>query len=191
MTPDLQPKIDAYLASLRRALAGLPAEEVSEILLEIRGHILEKAEAAGQLTPERLRDILRALGSPEEIAPLYHAEALVSRARASVSPVLLLRGAQRWAMVSVAGFLTLLVGLAGYGSALCFLLGALLKPFLRNEIGLFLSPRSLVWGVASNESARELLGWWIVPVGLVLAAATTLATTKGLRAALRFARFRS
>jgi hypothetical protein len=94
-------------------------------------------------------------------------------------------------MVSVAGFATLLLGLAGYGSALCFLLGALLKPFLGDEVGLFWSPRSLVWGVAGGPSARELLGWWIVPVGLVLAAATTLATTRGLRAALRFARFRS
>src|SRR6202011_5721851 len=44
----LQRKIDAYLAELRRSLGELPAEDVQEILREIRGHILERAEASGE-----------------------------------------------------------------------------------------------------------------------------------------------
>jgi uncharacterized membrane protein len=88
-----QAKIDAYLAQLRRSLGELPPEEVSEILREIRGHILERAEASGELNDERLVAILKALGRPEEIAPLYQAESLMARARTSLSPSLLLRGA--------------------------------------------------------------------------------------------------
>ena len=80
-TDRLQPKIDAYLTQLRRSLSELPPDEVSEILREIRGHILERAEASGELTEERLVAILKALGRPEQIAPLYQADALVARAR--------------------------------------------------------------------------------------------------------------
>ena len=56
------------------------------ILQEIRGHILERAEATGELTEDRLVGILKALGRPEDIAPLYQAEALMARARSSFSP---------------------------------------------------------------------------------------------------------
>ena len=70
----LQQKIDAYLMQLRRSLGELPPEEVTEILQEIRGHILERTEASGELTDERLVAILKALGSPEQIAPLYQAD---------------------------------------------------------------------------------------------------------------------
>ena len=91
-----QGKIDAYLMQLRRSLGELPPEEVSEILQEIRGHILERAEASGELTDERLVEILKALGRPEEIAPLYHADALMARARSSLSPRVVMRGVHRW-----------------------------------------------------------------------------------------------
>ncbi len=64
----LQRKVDSYLAELRRCLGELPPEEVHDILQEIRGHILERAEASGELTEERLVAILKALGRPEEIA---------------------------------------------------------------------------------------------------------------------------
>src|SRR5439155_14910687 len=85
--PDkLQQRIDAYLMQLRRSLGELPPDEVNEILQEIRGHILERTEASGELTDERLVEILKALGSPDEIAPLYQADALMARARASLSP---------------------------------------------------------------------------------------------------------
>ena len=46
----LQQKIDAYLMQLRRSLGELPPDEVTEILQEIRGHILERTEASGELT---------------------------------------------------------------------------------------------------------------------------------------------
>jgi hypothetical protein len=189
--PKAQTKIDAYLMSLRRALGSLPPDQVEEILREIRGHILERSEAAGELDERRLVEILKALGRPEDIAPLYEAEALLSRARASWSPLLLLRGALRWAMGSLAGFAAFIVGLSGYGAALALWLCALLKPFMPRAVGLWWGGGIYGFGVADRgDPAAELLGWWLIPVALALGAGALVLTTRALRLLLRFARFR-
>ena len=155
----LQTRIDAYLMQLRRSLGELPPEEVSDILREIRGHILERAEAAGELTDERLVEILKALGRPEDIAPLYQAEALMARARTSFSPTLLLRGALRWAMLSVRGFAIFVIAILGYGLGLGLLVSALAKIVLPQTIGAWASPGTFSIGTNDNPAAREVLGF--------------------------------
>src|SRR4029077_254612 len=100
----LQTRIDTYLMRLRRSLGELPAEEVNEILREIRSHIFERAARDGELTDQKLMTILRELGQPEDIGPLYQAEAMVARARSSFSPSLIFSTTLRWAMRSFVGF---------------------------------------------------------------------------------------
>src|SRR5207247_3677929 len=75
----LQRRIDTYLAELRRCLGELPPQEVHEILQEIRGHIFERAEETGELTEDRVVAILKALGRPDEIAPLYQVDSVIAR----------------------------------------------------------------------------------------------------------------
>ncbi len=189
--PDrLQTRIDAYLMQLRRSLGELPPDEVADILQEIRGHILERADAAGELTDERLVAILQALGRPEDIAPLYQAEALMARARASFSPTLLLRGALRWAMLSVRGFVIFVIALVGYGVGLGFLIGAFGKVIAPGQFGAWLGPGTFSIGTTTGSSARDVLGWWLVPVGLVVGALGLVATTLVLRWSLQFAKLR-
>jgi uncharacterized membrane protein len=186
----LQTRIDAYLMQLRRSLGELPQPEVADILQEIRGHILERAEAAGNLTEERLAEILKALGRPEDIAPLYQAEALMARARTSFSPTLLLKGALRWAMLSVRGFGLFVVALLGYGLALGLLAGGFGKMIAPNQIGAWVSPGSFSIGTTSNGAAHDMLGWSLVPVGLIGGTLALVATTWILRWALGFAKLR-
>lgn len=190
--PDrLQTRIDAYLMQLRRSLGELPPEEVTDILQEIRGHILERAEAAGDLTDERLVAILTALGKPEDIAPLYQAESLMARARTSLSPTLLLRGALRWAMLSVRGFAIFVIALIGYGIALGFLVGGFGKMIAPHEIGAWWSPGSFSIGTTNDPAAHDMLGWWLVPVGLMVGSVALVATTLALRWSFRFAKTRT
>lgn len=186
----LQRKIDGYLMELRRCLGELPPEEVADILQEIRGHILERAEASGELTEERLVVILKALGRPEEIAPLYQANSLMARARSSLSPALVLRGALRWAMLSVRGFVLFLTGLFGYCLAVGLLIGAVGKIIAPHDVGAWLGQGSFSIGTTSDPAARDVLGWWLVPVGLSLGALLLVGTTRLLRWTLRFARIR-
>jgi uncharacterized membrane protein len=186
----LQQRIDSYLMQLRRSLGDLPPGEVAEILQEIRGHILERAETSGELTEERLVTILKALGRPEDIAPLYQAESLVARARTSLSPVMLLRGALRWAMLSAWGFGLLLVGVFGYALGGSLILAGVGKIIAPHAVGAWLTPTGFQIGTASDPAAREVLGWWLIPVGLAGGPALVVATTRLLSWALRYARFR-
>ncbi len=188
----VQERIDAYLMQLRRSLGELPPEEVAEILREIRSHILERAEAGGGLSEERLVSILKALGRPEEIAPLYQADALMARARGSLSPGAVLRGVYRWATLSAAGLFLFVMGVAGYGAAFGLVLAGLGKIIAPNHFGAWVGPNtSFVIGVTGNPGARDVLGWWLVPVGVAGGSLLLIATTHALRWALRFARVRN
>ena len=190
-TEKIQQKIDAYLMQLRRSLGELPPEEVSEILKEIRGHILERAEASGELTEERLVGILRALGSPEDIAPLYQADALVARARSSLSPRVVMRGIHRWSTISAWGFVLFVLGLVGYSTGASIIMTGLLKLFIPSQVGAWIGPhRILSIGVVNDPAARDVLGWWLVPLCLVGGPLIIMATTRVLRWTLRFARIR-
>ncbi len=187
----LQEKVDAYLMQLRRSLGELPPDEVAEILQEIRGHILERAEASGDLTEERLVAILKALGTPEEIAPLYQADALVAKARGSLSPRVVMRGVHRWSTVSAWGFALFVVGVVGYATGAALVLAGVSKIFAPSEVGTWVGPHAIFnIGVNNDPAARDVLGWWLVPVGLVGGSALFAATTRALRWTLRFARIR-
>ncbi len=186
----LQTKIDAYLMQLRRSLGELPPEEVAEILQEIRGHILERAEATGELTEERLVAILQALGKPEDIAPLYQADSVVAKARTSLSPALVLRGALRWAMLSLWGFAFFVAGLIGYALAFGLIVCGVAKIIAPHDIGAWLGPHSFNIGPNRDPDAQDVLGWRLVPVGLAVGSVLVIATTRLLRWTLRFAKIR-
>lgn len=186
----LQAKIDAYLGQLRRSLGELPAEEVNEILQEIRGHILERTQASGELTDEKLVSILQALGSPEQIAPLYQVDSIMARARSSFSPRVVMRGVHRWGMTSIWGFALFVIGIVGYSLGFSLILSGLCKIFAPSQIGAWVGPHSFDIGVHSDAAARDVLGWWLVPVGVAGGAALVVATTRALRWTLRFAKIR-
>lgn len=192
LDPRTESRIESYLANLRRYLRELPPEEATDILLEIRSHIIDRAEAAGDLSDERVVQILQALGRPEEIGPLYESEAMINRARVSFSPFLILRTTLRWGMRSALGFAVFLVGLFGYCLSFGLLACAILKPIVPQNVGLWLRPNGLftfgvIFGV-SHEGMRELLGWWMIPVGIVGSAVFLVVTTRLLRVLLRYAR---
>jgi uncharacterized membrane protein len=186
----LQRKVDSYLAELRRCLGELPPEEVHDILQEIRGHILERAEASGELTEERLVAILKALGRPEEIAPLYQVDSVVAKARTSLSPRVVLRGIQRWSLVSVWGLVLFVLGVVGYATGFSLMLTGLCKIVFPHEVGAWLYPGGFSLGATSNAGARDVLGWWLVPAGLAGGTLVVVGTTRLLRWTLRFARIR-
>jgi hypothetical protein len=176
---------DAYLSRLRNALVGLPAPEVEEILREFRSHILERQEAGGQSNSQR---IFGELGPPEDIAALYRTESLVTRARLTLSPLLMLRAASRVATKSLLGFLSLMVALFGYLTGTAFLWCAVMKPIWPQRIGLWVSDHRFSMGeVDQGTHAQELLGWWIIPIGLICGIGIIIATTLLLRWLLRFA----
>ena len=64
---------------------------------------------------------------------------------------------------------SMLIGF-GYLLAFYFFLSAVLKVFFPEYIGVYLSPSNILFiGYVDSESFTELLGYWLIPVGLGVA----------------------
>jgi hypothetical protein len=181
----MEARVDNYLARVSKGLAGLSREAASEIVEELRSHILEKVAVNGDTTtPAAVEDVLGALGEPEELAAQYMADDLLERAASNRSPRLFFRGLLLWASLSAGGIFVLVGCLVGYFLGAAFLLCAILKPLHPQSAGLWRLPDeahsySLRLGFGSVPVVgTELLGWWMVPVGLLLGGGLCLLTTR-------------
>ncbi len=187
LTDDAQQKIDAYLAMLRKRLRGMDEKDVREIIEELRSHILDRASVNGEeVTATGVGATLGALGSPEQLAGEYLTDNLLAMAEVTRSPVRILEILFRWASLSVAGFFVLLGSIVGYFLGAAFILCALLKPVHPQTAGLWILAAgtdhptiSLRLGFGdAPPGGRELLGWWIVPIGLVMGCGLVMLTTR-------------
>jgi len=179
MSEDDSQRIEAYLSKVRRSLRGMKDQDVREIIDELRSHVLDKA-------PAGLDTALASLGSPEELARQYVTDDLLARAEVSRSPLRILDSLFRWASLSAAGFFVLLGSIGGYFLGAASILCALLKPFFPRNTGLWVIPDgagdseiSLRLGLSgAPPDGRELLGWWIIPIGLTVGCALVILTTR-------------
>jgi hypothetical protein len=185
-------QIDGYLEQLRSSLRSLPAEQADDIAREIRSHLVDSAERNGELDPRLLADAITRLGDPATLAGAYVMDNLALRAQVTRSPFLLLRMVSLWATRSFEGVVALAVAFIGYGAALIALGCALFKPFMPQRIGLWV--RELTPGDPTYQlgrvsvpptDARELLGWYIIPLGLIAGAGFLVLTTRYLLAKVR------
>src|SRR5271155_2613768 len=187
LTDEAQQKIDAYLAMLRKRLRGMDEKDVREIIEELRSHILDRASVNGEeVTATGVGATLGALGSPEQLAGEYLTDNLLAMAEVTRSPVRILEILFRWASLSVAGFFVLLGSIVGYFLGAAFILCALLNPVPPQTAGLWILAAgtdhptiSLRLGFGdAPPGGRELLGWWIVPIGLVMGCGLVMLTTR-------------
>ncbi len=150
---------ERYLLELDRCLVRLPPSERAEIVAEIRSHLLERPEAAA--------DPARAFGSAEAYARAFVQERALAGALAGGASWALGRalvsGASRlgwWYVVAV------LAVAQAYGAVLVAL--AALKPVFPAHVGLFVGGGFTLGARFGEElsGAREVLGWWSVPLFL-------------------------
>jgi hypothetical protein len=183
-------RLEAYLAELHRCLAPLSEAERAEIVAEIRGHVLESAGAGP--SEGAASAVLERLGPAGDLAAEYVASSLLAGAARSRSPWTVLTSLARLAGAGFAGVPALLGCALGYGLALSLALAALRKPMAPERVGLWqlgADTYSLRLGFGEPPAGRELLGWWIVPIGLLAGAACLWLTTRlGRWALLRFRR---
>ena len=176
--------LDTYLDQVRRGLKGISDAEVQEILAELRAHVLDRVD--GNLTPDSVEAALAALGNPRDIALANVTErvaAVMERDRGFFG---VLSAVVRLAGLSVAGFLLFMVSLVGYGMAIGFLFTAVAKPFNPTHVGMWSSgPGNFTLGTLDHPTSPEMMGWWIVPVGLVAGLALGYLTWVLDRASIR------
>jgi len=160
--------IERYFARVRVALRGLPEREIDDILRELRSYLNELAGKEGS----GVEAALRSLGDPVELARTYRSENEMVRAQCSGSPIDILQGL-RHASAGTLGRVTttalFVLGYFGLGTLWAAALEKLLAPSrggLWYTTGDFWSI-TLVVGGNPPAGARELLGWWLVPIALL------------------------
>jgi len=175
-----QSVMEAYLAELRARLRTLPSEQVTDIVEEIRSHIRDTAGAGGAMTEERVRAALGRLGPASALAGSYVTDNLLARAERHRMPWTILHAMFHWALLSVKGVFALVVCLVGYAFGASFVVAALVKPF-NPKAGLWMidgDTYSLALGLSKvPPQGHEVLGAWLIPIGIALGGGTIVATT--------------
>ncbi len=81
----LDPQLERYLTELDRGLGKISVSDRSDIITEIKSHVIE---AQGRDPQTSVRDILAALGEPENVANRYLMERGIKPGKPSKTPVI-------------------------------------------------------------------------------------------------------
>jgi uncharacterized membrane protein len=183
MTADMQ--IDSYLTALRFHLGPLTIAEREEIVREIGAHVRDSAEESGA----SVDTILARLGPAEELAAQYRDGLLIRKATRSNSPLMLLRAALRLATKGIFGTFVLFLGLFGYLTGGSMVLAALVKPIFPAHTGVWLQDGVLVsagiFVFGQSSLSHEVLGLWLIPIGLTAGSLLLFFTNFAIRRSLR------
>lgn len=180
-------QMEAYLSLFRANLGPMTLNEREEILREIEAHVRDAQEEPGAT----LDNVLRQLGTPEQLAAQYRDGMLIRNASRSYSPVVLLRGALRLATRGLSGIVVFFAGIIGYAVGGGFVLSAMLKPIFPRNTGLWVHDGHLVSSgtlFPPPTGAHEVLGNWYIVVSLILGSLMLLGTMYLIRATLRLSK---
>jgi uncharacterized membrane protein len=180
-TMNCMPMVDTYFEQLSNQLSDLPAVRRDDVLRELRAHVMDRLEQVAAPTQEDCRTVLKALGSPEEIARQYRMETILRGSSWSLSPIKVLRTTLRWTVAGVQGYLVFLVALIGYIVAATFYICALLKPFFPRNVGFYVSDYGLNMASFPLQQGHEVLASYFIPIAIVLGYLITFATTLSIR----------
>jgi len=180
------PMIESYFAALATQLSDLPQPKREEVVRELRAHVFDRLEQITVPTDDDCRTVLKAMGTPEEIARQYRVELLLSRSAWKVSPWNVLRTLFRWTLTGVQGYIVFLLALLGYTVGASLYLTALLRPFFPHNVGLFVSEQGInLARFPGPPPGVEMLGPYYIPFAVVAGYLFTFATTLAIRAVVR------
>ena len=166
--------LKVYLRTVEEHLQSLSPEDSSEIIRELRSHVLDRVK--GDLSNATVGATLQKLGDPREIARINLRMRVAAVTVGHPTPLTIARALSRLAAIGGRGFLIFIFSLSGYAFAGCWLLTALAKPFAPDRVGLWLLPDptgdlSLSLGrIGAGAAGHDVLGWWIIPIGLAVGA---------------------
>lgn len=169
MAASVESRIESYLAQVRVALRRLPENEVEDILRELRSHIAD----VGGNDERRVDEALKSLGDPVDLAKTYRAENQMVQAECSGSPLVILQGLQHTTRTRAGRVTANALFFFGYINLFLLWSAAVEKLLSPSRAGLWYVPGdwwsvSLVTFDSPPPGARELLGWWLVPIAALV-----------------------
>jgi len=185
--PDAEHLIDDYMTHATRVLRGIPDAERADILRELRSHLSDSIASRDLSTSraDRVRAATGHLGDPAEYLRPLIADHLLQRSARIATPWALAAGLYGQLFRGLRAGIVSVVFLTGYAVAIGFIVMGVFKVVFPTHIGLFVgSDGSPQFGIVGDEAgARELLGYWVVPLGLIGGAIPYAALTMLLRRA--------
>lgn len=173
-----------YFAEVDRLLARV-GDEAGELRADLEAHLADSFAAGDPTAPETdgLENAIRRLGRPADYLRPLIADELLNRGTRSYNPVPLARGLYHSVGLGSARAIGAIAFGLGYVLLAAFTAMALLKPLWGDHVGLFRQPDgSVSFGiVAETTGARELLGYWIIPIAILVAALLYVLLTRALR----------
>lgn len=180
------PMIESYFDALSTQLSDLAQPKREEVIRELRAHVFDRLQQMTVPTDNDCRAVLKAMGTPEEIARQYRVELLLNRSAWRISPWRVLRTLFRWTLTGIQGYLVFVMAMLGYTVAACFYITALLKPLFPHNIGLFVSGEGVNLASFPNPPmGTEVLGSYYVPIAVVVGYLFTFITTLAIRFVIR------
>ena len=180
------PMIESYFAALATQLSDLPQAKREEVVRELRAHVFDRLEQITVPTNDDCRTVLKAMGTPEEIARQYRLELLLNKSAWKISPWNMLRTLFRWTLTGIQGYIVFVLAMLGYTIGASFYITALLKPFFPHNVGVFVSEQGLnLAHFPGPPPGAEILGNYYAPVAVFLGFLFTLGTTLAIRFVVR------
>lgn len=185
---------ERYFRQVEKHTRALASDQKKEIGLEIQDHLFEgfKAEK-GENEAERLLNAIEKIGEPEEFLRPMMADYLLSRASRTMNPRTVIKGLYYNLFGGLKKSLVSLLYGVGYLLVIMFGLMALLKVFFPGNVGLIAHESgSMSFGILFDSGPKlgiifdgtplkeELLGFWIVPISLLIGTLLYLVLTKKL-----------
>jgi hypothetical protein len=176
---------DNYVERIESKLEPLQPAARAEIVQELKTHLLDsiRHDAADEESV-RVLNATEKLGRPEEYLEPIVTDRIIEEGATTYNPIWVLKGLGRTltrGMKKMA--LGLLFGI-GYLLAVGVVVVGLLKPFYPNHVGLFYEPGNMerfVFGVIEQtDGMTEVLGYWVIPLSLIVGLAIYGGLTKML-----------
>lgn len=185
MNAATNPMVESYFSELDSKLTDLPQAPRCDFLLELRAHVMDRLGQLATVSDDDCRTVLKALGTPEEIARQYRMELLLKRPSWKISPITVLRTALRWTVAGVQGYLVFLVALIGYMFAASLYLTALLRPFFPDNVGMYVSDKGINLASFPVQHGHDIMGNYYVSFAVLMGYLFTFGTTLLIRLLVR------
>jgi len=176
---------DQYFRRVNRCSKTLDKDQQKELQLEIQDHLYESfKQETGDSEAVRLLNAIDKIGDPEEYIKPMVADRLLSSASRTLNPKTILKGLYYNIFEGIKHLFVSLFYVMGYLTAITFGSLAILKIFFPKNVGFFIyRSGGHAFGVIGDpiNVRTEILGYWIIPIGIVLSLLLYFSLTRSLR----------
>lgn len=170
-----------FLRQLNRELRVLPADDQEDIRKELVYHLYENMQHQNMTDElEALLNAIEQFGELEDMVKPLVADRLAEVAGKKFRPRLVVQSIAR--NIGRSGAKTVLFSLLAvlYVFALSFIIPGILKIF-NPDIGLYRTADGYFYGLPEDPNLPELLGYWVVPLSIVLTIILYILNTRLMR----------